>query len=329
MLILNAEEVRKALPMAQVIEAMKKGYAALSGGRAEVPLRARLPVPPQEAVSLFMPAFVEDEEEQALAVKIVSVFPKNPAKGLPTIYAAVLALNPETGEVLAVLEGGTLTAIRTGAGSGAATDLLARTDSHTAAIFGAGVQARTQLEAVCSIRRIEKAWVYDPKQENAENFISEMAGQGHIPTDLQLAASPKEAVREADIICTATTSTRPVFDFSDLKAGAHINAVGSYTPEMQEVPAALIQEAMLVVDSRSACLAETGDLLTPIAEGLVDEQVIHAELGEIVLGKKSGREGDSQFTYFKSVGVAVQDAMAGQLALKNADAMGLGQQIDW
>jgi ornithine cyclodeaminase len=329
MLILTASDVRKALPMAETIAAMKAGYTALSSGQAEVPLRARLPVPPQEGVSLFMPAFVDDEGGQALAVKIVSVFPHNPDKGLPLIHAAVIVMDAETGEVLALLEGGSLTAIRTGAGAGAATDVLARKDSQIAAIFGAGVQARTQLEAVCTVRQIETAWVYDPNPDQAEKFIAEMAGQGPIPQDLRPAASPKEAVQDADIISAATTATAPVFEAADLKPGVHINAVGSYTPEMQEIPAQAILQAYAVVDSRSATLAETGDLIQPIQQGLFTEEHIQAELGEILLGKKPGRRDAQQITYFKSVGVAVQDAMAGRLALENAKKLGLGQTVDW
>lgn len=329
MLILTAADVKKALPMAETIEAMKAAYAALSSGQAQVPLRARLPVPPQDGVSLFMPAFVDSEEGQALAVKVVSVFPNNPQKGYPLIYAAVLVMDAETARPLALLEGGALTAIRTGAGAGAATDLLARSDSETAAIFGAGVQARTQLEAICSVRRIKTAWVYDLNADNVAAFIEEMAGKGPIPADLRAAADPAEAVREADIISAATTSNTPVFDAGDLKPGVHINGVGSYMPEMQEIPAEAIKQAYAVVDSRSASLVESGDLIVPIEQGMFSREHIKAELGEIVLGKKPGRTFAEQITYFKTVGVAVQDAMAGQLALRNASHFNLGQEVDW
>ena len=236
MLILNAAEVRAALPMAQAIQAMKSAFTALRDGRAQVPLRTQLPIPPHEAVSLFMPAFVDDEAGQALAVKVVSVFPHNPQMGLPLIHAAVMVLEAGTGRPLALMEGGSLTAIRTGAASGAATDLLARPDSRIAAIFGAGVQARTQLEAVCTVRSIQTAWIFDPNTDKARALVAELAGKGIIPEDLRLAKSPRQAVAEADVICTATTSVTPVFDDEDLKPGAHINGVGSYTPEMQEVP---------------------------------------------------------------------------------------------
>ncbi len=329
MLVLSAQDVRQALPMVETIAAMKQAYAALSAGQAEIPLRARLPVAPHEGVSLFMPAFVQGAERASLAVKVVSVFPHNGQRGLPLIHAAVLVLEADTGRPLSLLEGGSLTAIRTGAGAGAATDLLARPDSRVGAVFGAGVQARTQLEAMCAVRPLQTIWVYDPHPERAKAFSREMAGQGPIPTDVRAAASPQEAIADADIIAAATTSHTPVFADADLKPGVHISAVGSYTPDMQEIPAETIARALVVVDSRSASLAETGDLIQPITAGLFTADHIHAELGELVLGQKSGRTTPDQITYFKSVGVAVQDAVAAQLALTNAQKLGLGQQVAW
>jgi ornithine cyclodeaminase len=169
--------------------------------------------------------------------------------------------------------------------------------------------------------------VYDPDLEKAKAFAKEMAGQGPIPRDLRPASPSQEAIADADIICTATTSTTPVFEDRDLKPGVHISAIGSYTPEMQEVPAETIKRAKVIVDSRPAVLAETGDLIKPMQEGLITQAHIFAELGEIVLGRKPGRESEKEITYFKSVGIAVQDAMAAQLALKNAREKGLGQEI--
>ncbi len=329
MLILNAEEVRKALPMHEVIEAMKQAYASLSDGRADVPLRTRLSIPSHEAVSLFMPAYVQTDEIEALAIKVVSIFPKNPAHGLALIQAAVLALEPDTGRAIALLEGGAITAIRTGAGSGAAIDILSRPESRVAAVFGAGTQGRTQLEAACTVRKIDKVWIYDSDTKKAETFAKDMAGQGPIPRDLTPAATAQEAVADADIICTATTSTTPVFSDSDLKPGVHISAIGSYTPEMQEVPAETIKRARVVVDSRSAVLAESGDLIQPMRSGLITQAHVFAELGEIILGKKPGRQSSDEVTYFKSVGVAVQDAIAAQLAIRNADKMEIGQKVNW
>jgi alanine dehydrogenase len=329
MLILTADDVQKALPMKETIEAMKRAYASLSDGKAEVPLRTRLSVPPQDAVSLFMPAYVQAQGGDALAVKVVSLFPYNPDRGLAFIQAAVLVLETDTGRPVALLEGSSLTAIRTGAGSGAAIDLLARPDSKVMAVFGAGAQGRTQLEAACSMRKIETAWVYDEAIERAQDFAQEMAGKGPIPKKLLVAKSPRHAVSDADIVCAATTATKPIFEDADLKPGTHVSAIGSYTPEMQEVPAETVARALVVVDSRLATLAETGDLIQPMQAGLFGEEHIYAELGEILLGRKTGRQSPDQITYFKSVGVAVQDAMAAQLALQNARRQGLGVEVNF
>lgn len=329
MLILTAEDVRKALPMTQAIEAMKRAYASLSEGKAEVPLRTRLPVPAHDALSLVMPAYVQMPSGEALAVKVVSLFPSNPAHGLAYIQAAVLVFDASNGRAIALLEGSTLTAIRTGAASGAAIDLLARKESRVAAIFGTGAQGHTQLEAACTARKINLVLVHDLDSQKARAFTAEMAGRGPIPKDVRIAATAREAVEQADIICTATTSSTPVFADRDVKAGTHISAVGAYTPDMQEVPAETIQRAKAVVDSRAAALEEAGDLIQPIHAGLFDVSHIHAELGEIVLGRRAGRQSEAEITYFKSVGIAVQDAAAAQLALENARRMKLGQDVDF
>jgi ornithine cyclodeaminase/alanine dehydrogenase-like protein (mu-crystallin family) len=328
MLILTAADVRKALPMNEAIEAMKKAYASLSSGTAIVPLRTRLSMPNREALSLFMPAFVNSQDGDALAIKVVSLFPTNPARGLAYIQAAVLVFDPETGQALALLEGSSLTAIRTGAAGGAAIDLLARKDSKVVAIFGAGAQGRTQLESACTTRSIQTVFIMNKSVEKAKSFAEEMKSKHGIPKDIRVASSPKEAIQNADIICTATTSVNPVFDDKDLKPGTHISAVGSYTPEMQEVPAETLQRAKVFVDSRTASLEEAGDLIQPLRAGLFDESHIYGELGELILGKVSGRESQEEITYFKSVGIAVQDAMAAQVALNNARKQNIGTEVD-
>lgn len=329
MLILNAADVRQALPMNSAIDAMKRAFAALSDGRAEVPPRIHLPVTPHDGVSLVMPALVHDEDGDSMAVKVVSLFEGNARRGLARIQAAVLLLEAETGRPIALLEGATLTAIRTGAASGAATDLLARTNCRTAAIFGAGVQARTQLEAVCSVRSIETAWVYDPIPGSMEAFIADVAGKGPIPSDVRAAATPQQAVADADIVCTATTSSEPVFDHADLKTGVHVNAIGSYQPEVREIPTETVVNSLLVTDNREIALEETGDLIQPIEAGAIDAGHIHADLGELVLGRKTGRSSDQQKTLFKAVGLAVQDAVAARVTLERAEQLGLGQRVEW
>lgn len=327
LLMLSAEDVRRAVPMSEAIEVVKGAFAQLSTGKAAVPLRTQLPVEPHEGITLFMPAYLSETDD--LGVKIVSVFPRNLDKGLPTIFAIVIAVDASTGCPTAVMDGTYLTALRTGAASGAATDLLARKDARVAAVFGAGAQARTQLLAVCEVRDIKRAWVYDVVRERAEAYVEEMRGKGRIPADLRVASSPSEAVREADVICTATTSSTPVFNGDELKPGVHINAIGSFTPEMQEVDEATIRRAdKIVVDSREACLAEAGDLIIPLRKGLITEADIYAELGEIAAGLKPGRERDDEITYFKTVGNAVQDVSVARRVLEKARQMGLGQEVE-
>jgi alanine dehydrogenase len=328
MLILDKEEVNKALPMSEMISLTKGAFAALSSGEASVPQRIHLPIPAHEGISLFMPAYLQHPSFESLVVKTASVFPHNPQRNLPLIHAVVLVLEAETGCPVALLEGSSLTAIRTGAASGAATDLLARSNSQVAAIFGAGVQSRTQLEAVCSVRRFEKILIYDPNPDQSSRFATEMAGRGPVPLDIQPVNTPQEAVSRADVICCATTSNTPVFEDRHLKPGVHINGVGSYTPEMQEIPPRTIQRSYLVVDSRTAAMQEAGDLIQPIQAELFSADHIQAEIGEIAAGRKQGRGDEHQITVFKSVGVAVQDAAAAYLALVNARKLGLGKEVE-
>lgn len=329
MKILNAQETRQALPMRETIEAMKAAYAALSSGRAEIPLRTALPVAPEEATSLFMPAFVDNADgDNALTIKIVHLFPKNPARGLDFIQAAVMVFDAQSGKTLALLEGSTLTAIRTGAASGAATDLLARPDSREAVIFGAGAQGRTQLEAVCAVREIETAWIVDTDPVRAQAFADEMSGRTPVPADIRIAPDPKTALANADIVCTATTSRQPVYAFADLRPGTHVNGVGSYTLDMVENPPELVVAASVFMDEHTAILAEAGEIVRAIRELGFDEKRM-TELGQVVLGKASGRRSSEEITFFKSVGVAVQDAMAAQLAMQNAAKFGLGTEVEF
>jgi alanine dehydrogenase len=324
MRILSAEDVRRALPMRQAVEVIQKAFAQLSTGGANVPLRTGLPVPKHHGIALIMPGYLAEDDQ--LAVKFVSVFNDNPAKGLPLIHALVVVIDAETGAPAAVMDGTYLTALRTGAASGAATNLLARQDAHTAAIFGAGAQARTQLEAVQSVRPIQEAWVYDLNPQNAQDFAAEMSQA--LSLKINVASSPSEAVRQADVICTATTSTTPVFKDADLKPGVHINAVGAYTPEMQEIPEETVRRARIIIDHHLASMAEAGDLLIPLKRGLISKDDIYAELGEIAAGLKPSRQSLEEITFFKSVGVAVQDVAAANAVLQAATKMNLGTEIN-
>jgi alanine dehydrogenase len=324
MRVLSRDDMRQALSMSRAVVAVKRGFAQLSAGQADIPLRSALDVPRHDGVTLFMPGYLASDEQ--MAVKIVSVFDRNPDKGLPLIHAVVVVIDATTGQPVAVMDGAYLTALRTGAASGAATEALAREDACVAAIIGAGVQGRTQLEAVCAVRAIEKAWVYDLALEQARVYADEMEQRLSLP--VTVAGTPDEAVGDADVICTATTATSPVFDDADIRPGTHINAIGAYTPEMQELPPDTVLRAKVVIDDYEASMAEAGDLLIPIKQGLMTAEHIYAELGDIITGQKVGRTSPEELTVFKSVGVAVQDVAVSAAVLEAARRMDLGTEVD-
>jgi ornithine cyclodeaminase/alanine dehydrogenase-like protein (mu-crystallin family) len=314
--MLSASEVRKALPIPKAIEAMRQAFSQLSSGQATVPLRSR--IDSAKGVTLLMPAYLH--QSRNLAVKIVSIYSENPQLNLPTISATVLALDPQTGIPLAIMEGTSLTAIRTGATGGLAAKLLAREDAKKAAVFGAGVQARAQLQALTVVRSIETVDLFDISQTAARRLAEDIASWTHAPR-VRMVASPQAAVADADVIIAATTSKTPVFDGHDLQPGTHITGVGSYSHDMQEIDETSVRRARVVVDSRAACLEEAGDLI--IAKASID-----AELGEIINGTKPGRQSAEEITFFKTVGVAVQDAVAAAAVLAEAEQKGLGTLID-
>lgn len=316
--ILTQDDVRSAISMRQAIDAMREAFGQVSAGEAKVPLR--LPMETERGVTLLMPAYLQGSGD--LGAKIVSVYGDNPQRNLPMINALVLVFDHETGLPLAVMDGTYLTALRTGAGSGLATELLAREDASVVAVFGAGAQARTQLEAVRTVRPIEEVRIVSRTRASAETFAGEIEG-----VDVKLMTDRSAAVRGADVIITATTSATPVFDGHAVEAGTHINGVGSYKPEMQEIDATVVQRAKIVVDQRAAALEEAGDLIIPLNQGLITADDIHAELGEIVNGERAGRTSDDEITFFKSVGNAAQDVVTARWVLAAAQEKDLGQIV--
>ncbi len=325
--ILSRKDIQNSVTMPQAIEAVKQAFISLAREEVVLPLRTQVPVKEHEGITLFMPAYLPEIE--SLGAKIVSVFPQNTRKNKPTIHASVIICDAETGQPAAFMDGTYLTALRTGAASGVATDLLARKDTRTAAIIGAGIQGRTQLEAVCCVRKIQSVLVYDTNQKAADSFAEEMRHrEDPIPDDILAAASPEEAITDADVICVATTSNVPVFEDIHLKPGVHINGVGSYTPQMQEIPEKTILRAKVIVDSVSASLEEAGDLIIPLKKGLIAESHIRGELGQVALGTVVARDHDEDITFFKSVGLAIQDVAVADLALRNAKVLRLGTDLD-
>lgn len=321
-LFLSEADVASLLDMEAATRLMRDAFVELSVGGASAPLRTAIDVPDRDARALFMPAYSPDRGQ--LAVKSVMVHRGNPALGLPRIHAVVVAFDAENGEPLAILEAEHLTAVRTGAASAVATEMLARTDSEVVAIFGAGVQGRTQLDAVCAVRPIRKAIVFDPTPAKVTEFCQSAIERVGIEA---VHAAATDELRGADVVCTATTSTRPVFLASDIGPGTHINGVGSYTPEMAEIPPEVIATARLVVDQRSACLAEAGDIVQPLEAGLFSEGHIEAELGEVIAGHTPGRTSDEEITVFKSVGNALQDLAVTSHILEAARRHGTGTRL--
>lgn len=323
LLVLSGADVRACLPMSDAVEAMKVAFADLANGRAMVPARSALRTPRDDGDVLLMPAFVDNG--RTLGVKLLSLIPANTDKGLPLIHALMTLFDGETGRPLAVMNASVLTAIRTGAVCGAATDLMARRDVKQMALFGAGVQAETQLGAVAAVRKLELVRVFDMAPGKADEFAARMSER--LGLRIEAVGSAREALYDAEVVSAATPASGPIFDDADIADGVHINAIGAYTPETREVPSATVARSRLVVDQREACMEEAGDVLIPMAEGLFGEDHIAAELGEVVTGMIPGRTDDQQVTLFKSVGLAVQDVVAAARVYEAATRDGQGQRV--
>jgi alanine dehydrogenase len=326
MLVLTRSQVRELVPMPDAIELMKTAFAELSAGRTVSPLRTVIPIPEIEGDALFMPAYVPAMD--ALGLKSVSVFRRNPDRGLPVIHAIVGLVDPGTGQPLAIMDGTYLTALRTGAVSGAAADLLARPDSRVLVAIGAGAQGVTQIAAVCAVRAIERVIAVDVNEPALERLRELLRSDWPDIEPLLETTTDAAAVREADTVCTATTSHTPVFRDEHIRPGTHISAVGAYTPEMQELPAGTVARATVVVDAVDAALAEAGDLIIPLRDGLVSPEHFARELGMVASGAASGRVSPDEITLFKSVGNAVQDVVVAKRAVDRARERGIGTEID-
>jgi len=322
-LILNRENVVKVLDMKDSIDILEKAFIELSNGTAVLPLRIGINAP--DGLNLYMPAYLKNMN--AMACKVVSVYKDNPQKhNLPTTIGKVMLQNPETGEVLCIMDGGYLTAVRTGAVSGLATRYLARQDrNQVVAIFGAGVQAQMQLWAVNEVRNLRKAIVFDTFPESAKKFAQDMSAKLGIPVEV---VEKIEAMYDADILCTATSSNTPILEGLKVNFGTHINGIGSHAPKNRELDTTTIKRSILIADSREACLNEAGDVMIPIQEGAITPDHIYADLGEIVTHKKPGRTSKEQITLFKSNGLAIQDAATARLVYDKAKSAGIGVEVD-
>ena len=303
MIFLNRDQINDLISMEEAIRAMGTAFAQLSNGEAVVPPRLSLDIPDKNATSVVMPAYATGSPYYT--VKIVSVNYSNPDKGLPLIHGVVQVFDAENGKHIANLDGASITAIRTGAASGLATDLLAKENANVCAVFGTGVQAASHIEAVLEVRPIKKIMVFSRSKPSAEKFCSTLANQ------VQCEIGEKESLLEADIVCTTTPASSPLFETDKIKPGCHLNVVGSAQPSFREVPTGLVARSKIIVDKREACEQEAGDLIIPVQEGSWSFEQVHGELGQVVSGDIIARESENEITLFKSVGNAIQDhAMA-------------------
>jgi ornithine cyclodeaminase/alanine dehydrogenase-like protein (mu-crystallin family) len=305
------DDIRAALPMPAAIDAMRGAFRALGQGRVTMPVR--LPINTLHGVTLFMPAFIDDGGAGQLGQKIVSVYAANRAQGLPVIHALVTVIDAMTGVPTALLDGTYLTALRTGAVSGLATDLLAQPTAHVLTIIGAGGQAACQIEAVCAVRPITTVNIIS-RGESAAALVSQLAAADPARRYVVANDAREQAIRAADVIVTSTASREPLFDGAWVRDDAHVNAIGAYRHDMREVDAVLLNRADVYVDQRAAALEEAGDLLIPDQAGEWPLSRIAGELSELVLGTL--RPDRSRLTFFKSCGLAVEDIAAANAIVK-------------
>jgi len=309
------------LTMRDLMGAMEDALVRYSRREVAQPLRSVVEIGMQKAFFGVMPAFIPDLP--ALGTKVVTVFPSNTAAGLPTHLATIVLLDPMTGELLAVVDGRFITEARTAAASAVSVKLLAREDASRLAILGSGVQARSHLEAIGLVRDLSAVRVWSPTAANRAAFAREMQPRCSAP--ITVATSAQDAVEDADLVVLVTASRDAVVRHEWIRAGAHVCAVGACRPNHREMDSALVASARLFVDSRIGALAEAGDVVIPIAEGAFDESHIAGELGEVASGAVTGRRSGGETTIFKSLGMAVEDVAAAQLAYTKAAERGLGR----
>ncbi len=324
LLVLNEADVRALLPMDACIEVMAGALAAFARGEVHQPLRTIVRPPGAAGLMGLMPSWIGRRGGSAYGLKAICVFHGNPAIGKDAHQGAVLLFSGETGEPLAVINASAVTGIRTAAVSGLAARLLAREDAGDLAIVGAGVQARAHLEAMRSVRPLRRVRVASRAVEHALELAREV--HGRYPFPVEAVPTPKDAVRDADLVVLATTAFEPLVRREWIAPGAHVTAVGAYTPTTREVDSATIAAARVFVDSREAALRDAGDALIPIREGaLVPEDL--AEIGEVLIGRRPGRRDAGQITVFKSLGLAVEDLAAAEYLHLRARETGAGTTV--
>ena len=320
-LLLNEDDVKALLSMDHLIATMESALADFSKGRVVQPVRTVLQVGPQKAFYGVMPAYIP--RLPALGAKMVTVFPSNAERNLPSHLATITLFDPETGALIALVDGRYITEARTAAVSAVSVNYLAKPDAGVLAILGSGVQARSHLEAIDRVRELHDVRVWSPSAERRRAFASEMAS--HVAAPLRAVDSAEDAVRDASIVVLVTAAREPVVRSEWIADGAHICAVGACRPDQREMDAALVARGELWVDSREAALTEAGDILLAIKDGAIDESHIAGELGTFVAS--ASRRKDDRLTIFKSLGMGVEDVAAAHLAFERARQAGRGQQV--
>lgn len=321
--LLTEQHVHALLPMADLIPAMESALAKFSSGEVLQPVRTVLTVGPTKAYYGLMPAYIPTPA--SMGAKLVTVFGDNHKQGLPSHLATILLLDPETGALLALMDGRYITEARTAAVSAVSARFLARADASTLALVGSGVQARSHLEALQHVRQLKEVRVWSPRPQSREQFIADMSPRLGMP--IHDAPSAEAAVRGADLIVIATASKTPVVDNAWVGDGAHVMCVGACRPDQREMEPALVKRGRLFVDSRAAALVESGDVVMNIKDGLFDNTHVRGEIGELVLGRAAGRIADGDVTIFKSLGMAVEDVVAADLVFRRASETGAGTEL--
>jgi ornithine cyclodeaminase/alanine dehydrogenase-like protein (mu-crystallin family) len=326
--ILSKQNVAQLLNMQDALAYVEEAYKQLVLGNALVPQRIAL-TDPAPGLTLVMPGIIGGEMN-ALATKIVSVYKKNPEKyNIPTVLAKIMVQDINTGDIVSIMDGSLITAMRTGAATGVSVKYLARKNSKVLGIYSAGVQAKKQVSGVYwgLNKKLEKCIVFDLNRATAEGFKKEL--EQELDIEIKIANSGNEILKYSDIIVAATTSTVPLFSGDDIESGVHISSIGAHAPDARELDSKTIQRAnLLTAGLKEACLAEAGDYIIPINEGLIKKEDI-ISIGDIILGNKKGRTSDQEITVFKSVGISAQDVAVAKLVYDRALSEGIGQNIEF
>ncbi len=325
-LILSHTEVLELLPIKECIPLMREALIALAAGKVHQPLRTIIRPPDAKGVMVLMPSYMSGDAA-AFGLKAICVFPGNPAQGKDAHQGGVLLFSAETGELLAMMNASAITAIRTAAVSGVATDFLARVDACNLAILGSGVQAHSHLVAMSEVRLIKRCRIASRHIEHARNFAEEMRQNVSFP--LEPVETVEEALEDADLIVSATTAVDPIVRREWISAGAHLNLVGSSTPKTREVDSETMAAASLFVDRRESTINEAGDYLFAARDGVIGPNHIRAEIGEVLKGDQPGRTSPDEITCFKSLGLAIEDLAAADYLYRSAKEQKLGSWVEF